>query len=44
MSGPSSNLRINGRGISYKLLGEIWKYRIRQWTKSRIDELSTQES
>jgi hypothetical protein len=40
ISGTSCNLRTDGRGISHQLLGEVRKYSIRQWTKSRINKLS----
>jgi len=42
--GSTGDLRVNGGGISNQLLGEVWKYSLRQWPESCIDKLSTEKS
>lgn len=44
IAGSTSDLRVNGGGISNQLLGEVWKYSLRQWSESCIDKLSTEKS
>ena len=43
ISGPSGNLRIDGRRFSHQLLGKVRQHRLWQWSESRPDKLSSQK-